>query len=108
MSIIHVWATPELPTVTTESFRTIWLKPDDPTIVRLIDVHVWVDETRPRNQGSQLTTWELAENGVPHTLNVDNAGGHLMQHGDKPLTVRTTAPGTTISNYAFDVRRRDW
>jgi len=46
-----------------------------------IDVHVWVDETRPRNQGSQLTAWELAENGVPHTLIVDNAGGHLMQHG---------------------------
>ena len=146
---------------------------------RGIDVHVWVDETRPRNQGSQLTAWELAESGVPHTLVVDNAGGHLMQHGlvdivitgtdrttrcgdvankigtylkalaandnDIPfyvalpsttidweardgvreipieerdpeevshiygvadgqlLTVRTTAPGTPISNYAFDV-----
>ena len=46
-----------------------------------IDVHVWVDETRPRNQGSQLTAWELAQRGVPHTLIVDNAGGHLMQHG---------------------------
>lgn len=144
-----------------------------------IDVHVWVDETRPRNQGSQLTAWELARNGVPHTLIVDNAGGHLMQHGqvdivitgtdrttrcgdvankigtylkalaaddndvpfyvalpsttidwnicdgvaeipieerdpdevshlygvadDSPLTIRTTAPGTPVSNYAFDV-----
>jgi methylthioribose-1-phosphate isomerase len=44
-----------------------------------ISIHVWVDETRPRNQGSQLTAWELAENGVPHTVIVDNAGGHLMQ-----------------------------
>jgi methylthioribose-1-phosphate isomerase len=44
---------------------------------RGIDVHVWVDETRPRNQGSQLTAWELAENEVPHTLIVDNTGGHL-------------------------------
>lgn len=46
-----------------------------------IPVHVWVDETRPRNQGARLTTWELAEAGIPHTLVVDNAGGHLMQHG---------------------------
>ena len=45
-----------------------------------IPVHVWVDETRPRNQGL-LTAWELAGHGVPHTLIVDNAGGHLMQHG---------------------------
>jgi len=146
---------------------------------RGIDVHVWVDETRPRNQGSQLTCWELARANVPHTLIVDNAGGHLMQHGmvdlvmtgtdrttragdvankigtylkalaardndipfyvalpsttidwsisdgirdipieerdprevseiygvvdDRTCTVRTTAPGTAISNYAFDV-----
>ncbi|NNF40279.1 MAG: S-methyl-5-thioribose-1-phosphate isomerase, partial [Woeseiaceae bacterium] len=48
---------------------------------RGIDIHVWVDETRPRNQGSQLTAWELARNDIPHTLIVDNAGGHLMQHG---------------------------
>lgn len=48
---------------------------------RGIDIHVWVDETRPRNQGSQLTAWELSASGVPHTLVVDNAGGHLMQHG---------------------------
>lgn len=46
-----------------------------------IDVHVWVDETRPRNQGSKLTAWELGENGIPYTLVTDNTGGHLMQHG---------------------------
>lgn len=46
-----------------------------------IDVHVWVDETRPRNQGAALTAWELGRHGVPHDLIVDNAGGHLMQHG---------------------------
>jgi methylthioribose-1-phosphate isomerase len=46
-----------------------------------IDVHVWVDETRPRNQGAALTAWELGKHGVPHTLVADNAGGHLMQHG---------------------------
>ena len=45
-----------------------------------IPVHIWVDETRPRNQGL-LTAWELREHGVPHTLITDNAGGHLMQHG---------------------------
>ncbi len=46
-----------------------------------IDVHVWVDETRPRNQGSKLTAWELQQHGVPCTIITDNAGGHLMQHG---------------------------
>ena len=46
-----------------------------------IPVHVYVDETRPRNQGASLTTWELGAHGVPHTLIADNAGGHLMQHG---------------------------
>ena len=46
-----------------------------------IPVHVWVDETRPRNQGASLTAWELGHHGVPHTLVPDNAGGHLMQHG---------------------------
>jgi len=46
-----------------------------------IPVHVWVDETRPRNQGASLTAWELSMHGVPHTLIVDNAGGHIMQHG---------------------------
>jgi len=44
-------------------------------------IHVWVDETRPRNQGASLTAWELQQQGIPHTLIVDNAGGHLMQHG---------------------------
>jgi methylthioribose-1-phosphate isomerase len=62
-----------------------------------IDVHVWVDETRPRNQGSQLTAWEFAENGVAHTLIVDNAGGHLMQHGLVDIVItgtdRTTRNG---------------
>ena len=64
---------------------------------RGIDVHVWVDETRPRNQGSQLTAWELARNDVPYTLVVDNAGGHLMQHGMVDIvltgTDRTTRSG---------------
>jgi methylthioribose-1-phosphate isomerase len=46
-----------------------------------VDLHVWVDETRPRNQGARLTAYELAEHGVPHTLITDNAGGHLMQKG---------------------------
>ena len=46
-----------------------------------IPVHVWVDETRPRNQGAALTAWELQAHGVPHDVIVDNAGGHLMQHG---------------------------
>jgi methylthioribose-1-phosphate isomerase len=44
-------------------------------------IHVWVDETRPRNQGASLTAWELGREGVPHTVIADNAGGHLMQHG---------------------------
>ncbi len=64
---------------------------------RGIDVHVWVDETRPRNQGSQLTAWELGRAGVPHTLIVDNAGGHLMQHGMVDIVItgtdRTTRSG---------------
>jgi methylthioribose-1-phosphate isomerase len=47
-----------------------------------LDVHVWVDETRPRNQGASLTAWELGQAGVAHTVVADNAGGHLMQHGD--------------------------
>ena len=46
-----------------------------------MNVHVWVDETRPRNQGASLTSWELAQHGVPHTVISDNAGGHLMQQG---------------------------
>jgi methylthioribose-1-phosphate isomerase len=62
-----------------------------------IPVHVWVDETRPRNQGASLTTWELAGHGVPHTLIADNAGGHLMQQGEVDLCLvgadRITAGG---------------
>ncbi len=62
-----------------------------------IAVHVYVDETRPRNQGAQLTAWEMAGHGVPHTLIVDNAGGHLMQRGQVDMVIvgtdRTTANG---------------
>jgi len=62
-----------------------------------IAIHAYVDETRPRNQGAQLTAWELAGHGVPHTLVVDNAGGHLMQHGMIDMVIvgtdRTTSNG---------------
>jgi methylthioribose-1-phosphate isomerase len=62
-----------------------------------IAVHVWVDETRPRNQGASLTAWELGQAGVSHTVIADNAGGHLMQHGQVDLVIvgtdRTTATG---------------
>jgi methylthioribose-1-phosphate isomerase len=62
-----------------------------------IPLHVWVDETRPRNQGASLTAWELGEQGIPHTVIVDNVGGHLMQRGRVDLclvgTDRTTASG---------------
>ncbi|MBM3558305.1 MAG: S-methyl-5-thioribose-1-phosphate isomerase [Alphaproteobacteria bacterium] len=62
-----------------------------------IPVHVWVDETRPRNQGAALTAWELGRHGVPHTVVADNAGGHLMQHGLVDLCIvgtdRTTSTG---------------
>jgi methylthioribose-1-phosphate isomerase len=62
-----------------------------------IPVHVYVDETRPRNQGAQLTAWELGGHAVPHTLVVDNAGGHLMQRGMVDMVIvgtdRTTADG---------------
>ena len=62
-----------------------------------IPVHVWVDETRPRNQGASLTAWELGKHGVAHTVIVDNVGGHLMQHGLVDLCItgtdRTTARG---------------
>ena len=60
-------------------------------------IHVWVDETRPRNQGASLTAFELGREGVPHTVIVDNAGGHLMQHGQVDAVIvgsdRTTATG---------------
>ncbi len=62
-----------------------------------IPIHVWVDETRPRNQGASLTAWELGEQGIAHTVIVDNAGGHLMQKGDVDLVIvgsdRTTRNG---------------
>jgi len=62
-----------------------------------IPVHVFVDETRPRNQGASLTAWELGQHGVSHTVIVDNAGGHVMQHGGIDLVIvgtdRTTASG---------------
>lgn len=62
-----------------------------------VPVHVWVDETRPRNQGAALTAFELHAHGVPHTVIADNAGGHLMQHGQVDLCIvgsdRTTASG---------------
>ena len=54
---------------------------------RGIALHVWVDETRPRNQGASLTSWELGQAGVPHTLVADNAGGHLMQRGEVDLCI---------------------
>jgi methylthioribose-1-phosphate isomerase len=61
------------------------------------NVHVWVDETRPRNQGASLTAWELSKHGVPHTVISDNAGGHLMQHGQVDMVIvgadRVTANG---------------
>lgn len=52
-----------------------------------LDIHVWVDETRPRNQGASLTAWELAQHGVPHTVITDNAGGHLMQQGQIDMVI---------------------
>ncbi|MEN6587505.1 MAG: S-methyl-5-thioribose-1-phosphate isomerase [Sulfuricella sp.] len=62
-----------------------------------IPIHVWVDETRPRNQGASLTAWELKQHGVPHTVIADNTGGHLMQHGMVDMVIvgtdRTTACG---------------
>jgi methylthioribose-1-phosphate isomerase len=79
-----------------------------------IAVHVYVDETRPRNQGAQLTAWELNGHGVPHTLIVDNAGGHLMQHGDVDMVIvgtdRTTANGDVcnkIGTYLKALAARD-
>jgi methylthioribose-1-phosphate isomerase len=64
---------------------------------RGLPVHVWVDETRPRSQGSKLTAWELGQHGVPHTIIADNAGGHLMQRGEIDLVIvgsdRTTCTG---------------
>jgi methylthioribose-1-phosphate isomerase len=79
-----------------------------------IPVYVWVDETRPRNQGASLTAWELNQHGVPHTVVVDNAGGHLMQHGLVDLVIvgtdRTTAQGDVcnkIGTYLKALAARD-
>jgi methylthioribose-1-phosphate isomerase len=81
---------------------------------RGIDVHVWVDETRPRNQGARLTAWELGQHGVPHTVIPDNAGGHLMQHGLVDLVItgtdRTTVTGDVankIGTYLKALAARD-
>ena len=79
-----------------------------------IAVHVWVGETRPRNQGASLTAWELAEHGVPHTLVVDSAAGHLMREGLVDLAIvgtdRTTAEGDVankIGTYMKALAARD-
>ena len=79
-----------------------------------IPVHVWVDETRPRNQGAALTAWELGRHGVPHTVIADNAGGHLMQHGLVDLCItgtdRTTARGDVcnkVGTYLKALAARD-
>ncbi|BBC79798.1 S-methyl-5-thioribose-1-phosphate isomerase [Acetobacter orientalis] len=65
-----------------------------------LNVHVWVDETRPRNQGAALTAWELGSHGVPHTVIVDNAGGHLMQHGQVDMVIVGTDRVTRTGDVA--------
>ena len=79
-----------------------------------IKLHVWADETRPRNQGASLTAWELGQQGVPHTVIPDNTGGHLMQHGMVDLAIvgtdRTTADGDVcnkIGTYLKALAARD-
>lgn len=79
-----------------------------------LDIHVWVDETRPRNQGARLTAWELGQQGVPHTVIADNVGGHLMQHGMVDLVItgadRVTATGDVankIGTYLKALAARD-
>ena len=67
---------------------------------RGIDVHVWVDETRPRNQGALLTAFELGSHGVKHTVIADNAGGHLMQHGQVDLVIVGTDRVTRTGDVA--------
>ena len=81
---------------------------------RGLDVHVWVDETRPRNQGASLTAWELGNHGVPHTVIANNTGGHLMQHGMVDLVIvgtdRTTRTGDVankIGTYLKALAARD-
>ena len=65
-----------------------------------IDIHVWVDETRPLNQGARLTAWELGKHGVAHTVITDNAGGHLMQHGRVDLCIVGTDRTTGVGDVA--------
>ncbi|MFM7312306.1 MAG: S-methyl-5-thioribose-1-phosphate isomerase [Cyanobium sp.] len=79
-----------------------------------LNIHVWVDETRPRNQGASLTAFELGQEGVPHTVIVDNAGGHLMQHGQVDAVIvgtdRTTRRGDVcnkIGTYLKALAARD-
>ena len=79
-----------------------------------IDLHVWVDETRPRNQGAALTAWELGRHGVAHTVLADNAGGHLMQHGEVDLVIvgtdrvtRTGDVANKIGTYLKALAARD-
>ena len=79
-----------------------------------IELHVWVDETRPRNQGASLTAYELGAHGVPHTVIVDNLGGHLMQHGRVDMVIvgsdRTTAAGDVcnkVGTYLKALAARD-
>jgi len=67
-----------------------------------IDVKVFVDETRPRNQGARLTAWELGQHGVPHELIVDNSGGHMMQHGEIDLCI----VGSDRTTYTGDVANK--
>jgi len=81
---------------------------------RNVPIHVWVDETRPRNQGASLTAWELGQHGVPHTVIADNAGGHLMQRGHVDLCItgsdRTTSTGDVcnkIGTYLKALAARD-
>jgi methylthioribose-1-phosphate isomerase len=79
-----------------------------------VPTHVWVDETRPRNQGGSLTAYELGAHGVPHAIIADNAGGHYMQHGEVDLCIvgtdRTTASGDVankIGTYLKALAARD-
>jgi methylthioribose-1-phosphate isomerase len=79
-----------------------------------LEVHVWVDETRPRNQGAALTAWELGKHGVRHTVIADNAGGHLMQHGEVDICIvgtdRVTRQGDVankIGTYLKALAARD-
>jgi methylthioribose-1-phosphate isomerase len=79
-----------------------------------IEIHVWVDETRPRNQGAALTAWELGSHGVKHTVIADNAGGHLMQHGMVDLAIvgtdrvtRTGDVANKIGTYLKALAARD-